>query len=96
MEEITTLERNRDEELRIIEMIVKDQIEQLVIGKKLAATLKKGKKVFIAKDAAVAEGDLAEVPMAQMETPGARRRRADRIGPRHPGTVSSSVRSCQG
>jgi DNA-directed RNA polymerase subunit beta len=68
MEEITTLERNRDEELRIIEMIVKDQIEQLVIGKKLAATLKKGKKVFIAKDAAVAEGDLAEVPMAQMET----------------------------
>jgi hypothetical protein len=35
-------------------MIVKDQIEQLVIGKKLAATLKKGKKVFIAKDAAVA------------------------------------------
>jgi hypothetical protein len=30
--------------------------ELLVIGKKLAATLKKGKKVFIAKDAAVAAG----------------------------------------
>ena len=68
MEEITTLERNRDEELRIIEKIVQEKIEQLVLGKTLAAPLKKGKRLYIAKDVAVAAGDLADVPMAQLET----------------------------
>ena len=68
MEEITELERNRDEELRIIERIVRDQLEEKVVGQKLAAPLKKAKKVYVAKDAVVASGDLAEVPMAQLET----------------------------
>ena len=67
LEEIATLERNRDEELRIIEKIVQELIEKMVLGKKLAAPLKKGKKVYLAKDATVAQGDLAEVPMAQLE-----------------------------
>ncbi|MGD9188210.1 MAG: DNA-directed RNA polymerase subunit beta [Desulfobacteraceae bacterium] len=68
MEEITVLERNRDDELGIVESLVREQLEQLVIGQKLAAPLRKGKKVFVAKDAQVAEGDLDEVPMAQLES----------------------------
>jgi DNA-directed RNA polymerase subunit beta len=67
MEEITVLERNRDDELGIVESLVREQLEQIVIGQKLAAPLRKGKKVFVAKDAQVAEGDLDEVPMAQLE-----------------------------
>ena len=68
MDEITSLERNRDEELRIIEKIVQEQIEPMVLGKTLAAPLKKGKTVYIAKDKVVVKGDLANVPMAQLET----------------------------
>lgn len=68
MEEIRTLERNRDDELNIIQNIVRTQVEQLVIGQKLAAPIKKGKKVYVTKDTQIAVGDLDEVPMAQLET----------------------------
>jgi len=66
--EIQVLERNRDDELRIIEDIVRSQLEGLMVGHKLAAPLKKAKRVYVAKDAKVAAGDLAEVPMAVLET----------------------------
>jgi DNA-directed RNA polymerase subunit beta len=66
--EIKVLERNRDDEIRIIEDIVRVQLETMIVGQKLAAPLKKGKRVFVAKDAKVAVGDLAEVPMAILET----------------------------
>ncbi len=66
--EIQVLERNRDDELRIIEDIVRQQLETMIIGQKLAAPLKKGKRLFVAKDAEVAVGDLAEVPVAILET----------------------------
>jgi DNA-directed RNA polymerase subunit beta len=68
MDEIRTLERNRDDELNIIKEIVRSQIEKLSAGKKLAAPLKKGKTVYVAKDAQIGTGDLADVPMAQLET----------------------------
>ncbi len=68
MAEIAMLERNRDDELNIIDDMARRQIEQIIVGKQLAAPLKKGKKVYVAKDAKVAAGDLAEVPMAQLET----------------------------
>lgn len=68
MDEIRTLERNRDDELNIIKEIVRSQIEQLAAGKKLAAPLKKGKTIYVAKDATIGTGELADVPMAQLET----------------------------
>jgi DNA-directed RNA polymerase subunit beta len=68
MEEIAVLERNRDDELNIIESLVREQLQQLVTDQKLAAPLKKGKKVYVAKDAKVGQGDLSEVPMAQLES----------------------------
>ena len=36
--------------------------------KKLAAPINKGKTVYVARDTVIAAGDLAEVPMAQLET----------------------------
>ncbi|MCJ8503115.1 DNA-directed RNA polymerase subunit beta [Desulfatitalea alkaliphila] len=67
MAEITVLERNRDDELKQIETITKEQIEAVALGKTLAAPLKKGKKAFAAKGDAVAEGMLTQIPMAQLE-----------------------------
>ena len=67
LEEITKLERNRDEELRIIEKRVRQQIEKRVVGQKLAAPLKSGKKVYVRGDAVVVPGDLDPVPMARLE-----------------------------
>jgi DNA-directed RNA polymerase subunit beta len=67
-EEIAVLERNRDDELKISEEIVRSRIEDMVLDQKLAAPLKKGKRVFVAKEAAVAKGDLAEAPMGVLET----------------------------
>ena len=66
--EIAVMERDRDEELQILAEIAHHQIEQLVLGQTLATSLKKGKKVFVAKDAKVAPGDLDEAPMAILET----------------------------
>jgi DNA-directed RNA polymerase subunit beta len=66
--EIQVLERNRDDELHIIEDIVRSQLETLIGGHPLAAPLKKGKQVFVPKDGTVGSGDLAEVPMAVLET----------------------------
>jgi DNA-directed RNA polymerase subunit beta len=43
-------------------------MEVLIAGHKLAAPLKKGKQVFVPKDGTVASGDLAEVPVAVLET----------------------------
>jgi DNA-directed RNA polymerase subunit beta len=68
MEEIAVLERNRDDELHIVESLIREQMEPLVEGQKIAAPLKKGKKVFVVKDAVLSKGDLDEVPMAQLET----------------------------
>jgi DNA-directed RNA polymerase subunit beta len=66
--EIVQMERDRDEELRIVEELVREKIEQMAIGQKMAAALKKGKKVLVAKDAVVAPGDLVDAPVAILET----------------------------
>ncbi|MFZ1983825.1 MAG: DNA-directed RNA polymerase subunit beta [Desulfatitalea sp.] len=66
--EITVLERNRDDEIKILEDITRERIEKLVVGQKLAAPLKKGKKVYAGKDEQLLEGMLTDFPMAQLET----------------------------
>jgi DNA-directed RNA polymerase subunit beta len=67
-DEIAVLERNRDDELKISKEIVRSRIEEMVLDQKLTAPLKKGKRIFVAKDATVARGDLAEVPVSALET----------------------------
>ncbi len=68
MAEILVLERNRDDELKILEEIVRSQIEKVVVGEKLSVPLKKGKKVYAGKDDAVEAGVLDDIPMSQLET----------------------------
>ena len=66
--EISILERNRDDELKIIDEITRDQIAQLVIGKKMASPPRKGKKVYGTKDGITDIEMLAEVPISAWET----------------------------
>ncbi len=68
MDEIVELERNRDDELKIIQEIVRTQLDQLVIGQNLAAPIKKGQTVYLAKDDKISAGELADIPMAQLES----------------------------
>ncbi|RJQ68838.1 MAG: DNA-directed RNA polymerase subunit beta [Desulfobacteraceae bacterium] len=65
--EIAVLERNRDDELKTLEDIARDQIELIALGKNLSAPLKKGKKVHAVKDDKVVAGMLADIPAAQLE-----------------------------
>jgi DNA-directed RNA polymerase subunit beta len=68
LSEIAVLERNRDDELNTLELIAREQIERIAIGKKLAAPLKKGKKMYGVKDDVVTEGMFADISAAQLET----------------------------
>ena len=66
-EEIAALEKDRDDELKVVEDVVKSQIEKLLDGKKAAAPLKKGKKVLIANGAKIDAKVLEKIPVVQLE-----------------------------
>ncbi|RPH49833.1 MAG: DNA-directed RNA polymerase subunit beta [Desulfobacteraceae bacterium] len=65
--EIKVLERNRDDELDVIEEIARGQIQEILNGQICITPVKKGKKVFIAKGDKIASGIIADVPVAQLE-----------------------------
>ena len=66
-EEVVGYERDRDDELAILQEVVHSQISQLIVGRQCAASLKKGKKVLIAKDKKIDTKTLAAIPVAQLE-----------------------------
>ncbi|MGD9086289.1 MAG: DNA-directed RNA polymerase subunit beta, partial [Desulfobacterales bacterium] len=66
-EEISSLEKDRDDELAVIEEVVRTQLADLLIGKKAMAALKKGKKVYIENGAKISTDMLAQIPLAQLE-----------------------------
>ena len=66
-EEIASLEKDRDDELAVIEEVVRTQLGDLLIGEKAMADLKKGRKVLIESGAKINRESLANVPMAQLE-----------------------------
>ncbi|MGD2099671.1 MAG: DNA-directed RNA polymerase subunit beta, partial [Desulfobacterales bacterium] len=66
-EEIASLEKDRDDELAVIEEVVRTQLADLLIGKKAMAALKKGKKVYLENGAKISADLLAQVPLAQLE-----------------------------
>jgi DNA-directed RNA polymerase subunit beta len=66
-EEISSLENDRDDELAIIEEVVRAQLDDLLVGKKAMAPLKKGKKSLIDSGAAIDSDTLAKIPLAQLE-----------------------------
>ncbi len=66
-QEITQLEKNKEDELTVLEQLARERLEQLLVGKKSAVTLKKGRKNLITKDEPI-DGDMfKELPLAQLE-----------------------------
>jgi len=66
-EEIATLETDRDDELKVVADVVKSQLEDLLVGKKVYAALKKGKKVLIANGAKIDAETLDKISIVQLE-----------------------------
>jgi DNA-directed RNA polymerase subunit beta len=66
-EEIASLEKDRDDELAVIEEVVRGQLTDLLIGKKAMAALKKGKKVLIDTGTKIDSQTLAKIPLVQLE-----------------------------
>jgi DNA-directed RNA polymerase subunit beta len=66
-EEIAQLEKDRDDELAVIEDVVRGQLAELLEGQKVHAPIKKGKKVYVNSGAKLDLETLAEIPLAQLE-----------------------------
>ena len=66
-EEIAALEKDRDDELAVIEEVVHAQLADLLVGKKVDAPLKKGKKVLLANGAKIDAKTLEGISVAQLE-----------------------------
>jgi DNA-directed RNA polymerase subunit beta len=66
-EEITGLEKDRDDELKVVEGVVRSQLGELLLGEKVAAPLKKGKKILIANGAKIDAEALAAIPIVSFE-----------------------------
>ncbi len=67
-QEIGALEEDRADELAIIEEVARERIAALIVNQTSAVSLKKGKKVLIAKDDILGADKLADIPMAQLES----------------------------
>ncbi len=66
-EEIAGLEKDRDDELEVIDEVVGAQLADILVGKKVYAPLKKGKKVLIASGAKIDTATLQKIPVLQLE-----------------------------
>jgi DNA-directed RNA polymerase subunit beta len=66
-EEIAGLEKDRDDELTVIEDVVRAQVADLLSGQKLQAPLKKGKKVYVNSGVKLDAASLDGVPVAALE-----------------------------
>ncbi len=66
-EEIAALEKDRDDEMAVIEDVVRSQMADLLAGQKVSAPIKKGKKVLVNSGAKLDARTLAEVPLAALE-----------------------------
>jgi DNA-directed RNA polymerase subunit beta len=66
-EEIASLEKDRDDEMAVIEDVVRAQIIDLLNGQKAQAPIKKGKKVLVNAGVKLDAKSLAEVPVASLE-----------------------------
>ncbi len=65
--EIAVLEQNREDELRIIDKVVRDRLGEILAGQKSVAPLKKDKRTLVAKGAEITSGALVDIPLAHLE-----------------------------
>ena len=66
-EKIASLEKDRDDELKVVEDVVRSQLAELLVGQKVSAPLKKGKRVLIANNAKIEAESLMEIPIVNLE-----------------------------
>ncbi len=66
-EEIAGLEEDRDDELAVIEDVMRAQITALLLGQKVFAPIKKGKKVLVENGTKLDAKTLADIPVSQLE-----------------------------
>ena len=65
--EVAAMEKNRDDEIKIIGDSVRSRLETLLAGRTCAAPLKKGKKIYLDKKTPIGAGSLAPIPVAELE-----------------------------
>ena len=65
--EIEALEKDRDDELKVIGDVVREQLEHVLVGQLCSAPLKRGKKILIAQGAKIDSDILAAIPLARIE-----------------------------
>ena len=66
-QKIAALKRNQDDKLAIIKDVVYTRLEKLLAGQECLNSLKKGKKVLIAKGSKIDSEILAQISLAQIE-----------------------------
>ncbi len=66
-EEISQLEKDRDDEIKIIEEMARNEIGSLIAGKQTAEDLSDGKKVLIPKDTRLDHKKIAKIPLVKLE-----------------------------
>ncbi len=65
--EMAAMEKNKNDEIKIISNSVRSQLETLLDGQTCSAPLKKGKKIYLAKHTVIQPGSLADIPVADLE-----------------------------
>jgi DNA-directed RNA polymerase subunit beta len=65
--EIAVLEQNREDELRIIDKVVRERLGEILAGQKSVAPLKKDKRTLVAKGAEITPAALVDIPLAHLE-----------------------------
>ena len=66
-EEIASLEKDRDDELSVIEDVFRSQVVELLAGQKTDTPLKKGKKAYLAANVKIDAKALEQIPVAHLE-----------------------------
>ncbi len=66
-EEIERREKDRDDEIAIIETAARDKLMRMLVDQKAYSSIKKGKKVVVAKNATITEDALQGIPLSQIE-----------------------------
>jgi DNA-directed RNA polymerase subunit beta len=66
-DEISQLEKDRDDEIKIIGETARKEIDSLISGKQCAADFTDGKKAVLPKDTRIDPAKLADVPLARFE-----------------------------
>jgi DNA-directed RNA polymerase subunit beta len=67
-EEISSLEKDRDDELAVIDEVVRAQLSDLLVGQKAMASMKKGRKVYIDSGAKIDSDTVSKIPLALLES----------------------------